>query len=149
MQLKQSYALRQFARLYRELDEIYHLLAVRSGLSDSAFVILYAMIELGEGCLQKEIADQYSVSPQTIHSSVRALEKKGYLYLTPGKRRDMHIYLTDLGKQVLEERIGPVVELENSVFKAMPPDESRELLRLMRNYLDLYRQQLNTISSED
>lgn len=149
MYLRQSHELQEFARLSRGLEEIYHILAVRSGLSDSAFLIFYAMIELGEGCLQKEIASQYFISPQTINSSVRALEKKGYLYLKPGKRRDMHIYLTDTGQQVLKERLGPIVQLENSIFEAMPPQESQELLRLTRKYLELFRQKLHTVSSED
>ena len=85
MRYRQSQDMRDFARLYKELEEMYHILAVRSGLSDSAFIIFYAMIELGEGCLQKEISNQYHISPQTINSSVRSLEKKGYIYLEPGK----------------------------------------------------------------
>ncbi len=149
MQYKQSHELQEFSRLYRELDGFYHILAMRSGLSDSAFLILYAMIEFGEGCLQKEIANLYSISPQTVNSSVRTLEKKGYIYLEAGKKRDMHIYLTDLGKQIIKERLDPIVEFENSIFKAMPPNESQELLRLTRKYLDLYRQKLNIVSSED
>ncbi len=149
MRYRQSQDMRDFARLYKELEEMYHILAVRSGLSDSAFIIFYAMIELGEGCLQKEISNQYHISPQTINSSVRSLEKKGYIYLEPGKRRDMHIYLTESGRQILEQRLGPVVEFENGVFNAMPPDERRQLLHLTRKYIDLYRKKLNTFSSED
>ncbi len=148
MGVEQNHELRQFGQMYRELDEIYHELAVRAGLSDSAFLILYAMIEIGEGCLQKDIARQYSISPQTVHSSVRVLERKGCLYLKPGKKRDMHIYLTDEGKRILEERLGPIVALENEIFQSMPADESRTLLNLTRKYLDLYRRKLNPVSSE-
>lgn len=148
VQYRPSYELREFDRLYRELEDIYHSLAIRSGLSDSAFVIFYFIMEYGEGCLQKEISDRYSISPQTVNSSVRNLEKKGYLYLKQGKKRDMHIYLTDAGKQILEKRLNPVVELENSVFQAMPSNEIQELLRLTRKYLELYREKLNTLSSE-
>ena len=52
----------------------------------------------------------------------------------------MHIYLADLGKQVLEKPLGPIIEFENSIFEAMPSNEIGELLRLTRKYLDLYRQ---------
>ena len=140
---------KEFARLAREFDEIYHILALRSGLSDSAFMIFGAIIDLGEGCLQKDICRLYFISPQTVNSSIRALVKKGYLQLKPGKKRDMHIYLTPSGRQMIEERLDPFLALENSVFDAIPPEESRELLRLTRKYLDIYRQKLNHFSSED
>ena len=43
--------------LYREYDSIFHDVALASGLSDSAFAILYHIMELGDGCLQKDICD--------------------------------------------------------------------------------------------
>ena len=53
---EQGKNLEAFNRLYREMDQIYHGLAVRLGMSDSGFIILYTIAELGEGCLQKDIA---------------------------------------------------------------------------------------------
>ena len=99
------------------------------------FLVFYAMIELGEGCLQKEIANWYFISPQTIHSSVRALEKRGHLYLKPGKRRDMHIYLTDSDRQIMREWLGPIIRMENGIFEAMLPRSRRHELRIMRLWL--------------
>ncbi len=49
--------LKEFNRLYKEFDELYHGIAVRAELSDSAFCILYAVVEMGDGCLQKEISN--------------------------------------------------------------------------------------------
>lgn len=98
-------------------------MALRSGFSDSAFLIFYAIAELGEGCLQKDIADRYFISRQTVSSSIRVLERKGYLFLKPGRRRDMHIFLTDSGKEILENRLHPFLVMEDDVIASMPTEE--------------------------
>ena len=86
--------LREFNCLYKEVDEIYHEIALKMGISDSGFIILYALAELGDGCLQKDIAKIYYISKQTVNSSISNLKKNGYVCLRPGKGRDMHICLT-------------------------------------------------------
>ena len=55
------------------------------GISDSGFIILYALAELGDGCLQKDIAKIYYISKQTVNSSISNLKKNGYVCLRPGK----------------------------------------------------------------
>ena len=54
----QGPGIREFNRLYKELDDLYHNLALRQGLSDSASIILYALYLLGDGCLQRDICDR-------------------------------------------------------------------------------------------
>lgn len=44
--------LKEFNFLYRKWDGLYHDLAIKAGMSDSAFFILYSIVELGDGCLQ-------------------------------------------------------------------------------------------------
>ncbi|MEI3013935.1 MAG: hypothetical protein V8T36_03785 [Ruthenibacterium lactatiformans] len=46
----QGPGIREFNRLYKELDDLYDNLALRQGLSDSASIILYALYLLGDGC---------------------------------------------------------------------------------------------------
>lgn len=129
--------LKEFNRLYKEFDELYHGIAVRAELSDSAFSILYAIVELGDGCLQKEISEHYCFSKQTINSSIQNLKSKGYLLLIQGKGHDKHIHLTEAGEQLVKEKIFPVMDMENAVFAEMSKDESQELLRLTKRYIQL------------
>ncbi len=68
MQPKPGRELKEFNYLYREMDGIYHQLALRAGLPDSAFYILYCIVEFGDGCLQRDIADHYqSANRPSIH----------------------------------------------------------------------------------
>lgn len=150
---RQTQKLEEFNCLCREMDGLYHELAVRAGMSDSAFYILYAIVEMGDGCLQKDISERYSFSKQTINSSIQNLRSKGYITLEQGKGRDKHIHFTDAGKQFAEDSVVPVMEMENEVFQEMPPQESQELLRLMKKYIQIFQkkteQNSKTMSSED
>ena len=141
MQNNQNRELKEFNRLYREMDGLYHMLALHAGLSDSAMFILDALAEMGGGCLQKDIAASYGISRQTINSATKKLEREGILTLTRGRKRDMHMHLTAAGEVLVKEKIFPIMELENSGFDLMTSEESRELLRLTAKYLLLFKEQ--------
>ena len=108
-----------------------------AGLSDSGFLVFYALAELGDGCTQQEIARHYYASKQTIHSSIKALEQKGYLTLAPGEGRDRRILLTPAGQRILEEKLTPVFQGEE-----MPAQELADLLALTRKYVGIHRRVL-------
>lgn len=145
MEVKQCAELREYNRLYKELENLYYEFSVKVGISDSAFWIMYTIIELGDGCLQKDVAERYSFSRQTISSSVRSLERKGYLTLQRGKGRNMHLILTPLGKELAQEKILPLIEAENRVFENMPMEEIGELLRLTRRYNEIFKEQIKDL----
>ena len=143
--IKQREELKTYNRIYREMDEIYHNAALQRGLSDSAFCILYAICEWGDGCRQKDISRSVCLSKQTIHSSIRRLEEEGYLTFRSGKGRSRHIYLTSTGRQLVEEKIFPLIRAENEVFDMMSEEEGRELLRLSEKYMELFRKKVKAL----
>ena len=67
----------EYNRMYKELDDLYHEIALGIGMSDGEFSALYAISSLGDGCLQRDICREVYVSKQTINSAVRKLEKNG------------------------------------------------------------------------
>ena len=130
-------ALKEYNHIYKETNRIYHDIALKLKLSDSAFDILYAICQLGDGCLQRDICSLSATSKQTINSSIRKLEQEGHIILKTGKGRQMHIFLTETGMELVKERIFPVIEIENKVFDALTEEESLELLRLSRKYIEI------------
>ena len=114
--------LTEFNRLSREITEVYHNIGTKLGISNSTFVILYALVELGDGCRQTDIAKAYFISKQTINSSVKKLEKEGYIELKSSKGHDQLIFITPKGKQLTEEKIYPIFEIENSVINEFSKD---------------------------
>lgn len=89
---------------------------------------------LGDGCLQRDICKTTFIPKQTVNSSIRNLEREGYLTLVHGKGRNMHIYLTERGKKMLKNMIYPVIDVENDSFKGLTDEESELLLRLLEKY---------------
>ena len=135
----QSEELKENNRIYREVDGMYHELCVKMGLSDSAFLILYSIVEMEGNCSQREIADRCCISRKTINSSVKNLEKVGFVTLESGAGRDKQIVLTKRGEQFVQEKIFPIMEVEDNAFLEMEPDERRELLRLNAKYAEAFR----------
>ena len=79
------------------------------------------------------------MSKQTINSSVKNLEKSGYIEFRQDKGNNKRIFLTPAGEKLVEEKITPVINIENDIFADMTPDESRGLLVLTQKYADLLR----------
>lgn len=102
MESKQNRALKEFDSLYKMIDDVYHEIALSMHLTDSAFLILYCLLELGDGCSQKDICKLYSISKQTVNSSVKSLEDKGVLIRKAGVGRDITYFLQSLDENFLK-----------------------------------------------
>lgn len=143
-----SPSLKEFNRIYKEMNEFYHELARTLHVSDSVFDIFYSLSEMGDGCLQKDICQASCLPKQTVHSSIRKLEKEGYLTLKSGKGRNMHIYLTDAGKQLIEQKLYPVHHLESDAFSVMTEEECQKMLELYSKYITAMRTGLPKIQED-
>ena len=143
-----SPSLREFNRIYKEMNEFYHELARTLHLSDSVFDIFYSLSEMGDGCLQKDICQASCLPKQTVHSSIRKLEEEGYLTLQAGKGRNMHIYLTDAGRKLIEQKFYPVHHLESDAFSVMTEEECRKMLELYSKYIAAMRAGLPKIQED-
>ncbi|MCI8480966.1 MAG: winged helix-turn-helix transcriptional regulator [Oscillibacter sp.] len=138
----------EFLRLDHQIEEFYHELAVRLGLSDSAFQVLWSVAELGEGCTQRDICRQFFLSKQTAHSSVRKLEQEGVLTLRPGSGREVAIFLTEKGKALVGEKVVPAMEAERAAARGLQAAEWETALRLMRKWFGLFREAAEAIPGQ-
>lgn len=102
MESKQNRALKEFDSLYKMIDDVYHEIALSMNLTDSAFLILYCLLELGDGCSQKDICKLYSISKQTVNSSVKSLEDKGVLIRKAGVGGISTYFLQSLDENFLK-----------------------------------------------
>lgn len=130
--------IKRFDYLYKQLDDAYHAIARKIGISDGAFIVLYSIAECGGGCQQKDIAEHYSVSRQTVNSATKSLAEKGYIHLTPGKGREMRLTFTPKGADFAEKQILPILSMENAAFAVLPPIEQEQLLQLAGKYVDAF-----------
>ena len=77
-------AYRDYVQINKEMDRVYHEMAVRLGLSDSALALLFTLWEEGDGLTPSQLYAEWSLSKQTGHSALAWLEDRGLVRLEPG-----------------------------------------------------------------
>lgn len=123
----------QLARLvqtYKRTDDIFHAYAVKQGLSDCAFWILYALCEDDQPCAQNDLCEKWYYSKQTVHSAVSSLMKADYVSLShmPGSRNRKLIILTPAGRKYVKERIRPVMDAEERALARLSAEERSQYI---------------------
>lgn len=132
---------------YKEIDHLYGKLAAKSGLSDSAFWVLYSICEHDGNCTQKGICEQWSYSKQTVNSSLKVLENRGLIKLIAANssKKSKHILLTEAGEAFAKEKVDVIFAMERSIFEKMNSSERQALLLSTRKYLELFREEMHLL----
>ncbi|MDE6906096.1 MAG: MarR family transcriptional regulator [Lachnospiraceae bacterium] len=121
--------------LIGETNAVYHDMAVKMGLSDSAMNILYTICDSGESCLLKEICRRSGISKQTVNSAIRKLEQEGMVYLKSADSRNKYVCLTNRGKELSQNTVIRMIQAENEIFASWPKEEVDIYLELTEKYL--------------
>lgn len=122
-----------------EIDNMYQAVLLKNGLSDSEYVVLFSILELGEGCLQKDIANNSYINKKTTNSTIKKLEKNGFITLKAGKYPNMHIFLTEEGKKYINERIIPIVDIQTKVMESVPNTDFDNLVKTYSKYIQIFK----------
>lgn len=94
------------------------------------------------GCSQKEISDNFHITPASVAVSIRRMCASGLIYRTEDEAdaRVKHIFLTEDGKNVLRKCDRQLMELDQKMFEGVSEDEAvrfRETLtKLISNLTD-------------
>lgn len=135
----------EFISLQHQIDEYYHELAVKQNLSDSAMLVLWSLMELGEGCTQRDICGQFALSKQTVNSSVRKLAEEGFLSLRPGTGREVQVCLTERGRALIQEKVVPIRDAEKAASLALGEEGMSAMLRFTREWFQLFQKEGSSI----
>lgn len=135
----------QYTYLAGEINALYHEAAVKMGISDSVQNILYVLGDRDGHCLQSEVSKLTGISPQTINSAIRRLEKDGIVYLQQGKGRNTILCLTEKGKEFAAEKMNPLYEVEEKIWNEWTEEEQQQYLALTKKYRDGLKKYISTI----
>lgn len=138
--------LKYFNSMLSEIDNLYQKLLLTINISESEFIVLFAILELGEGCSQKNIAENRYINKKTINSAIKKLQKEGYIRLEAGKYPNMQIYLTDEGKKYIKEKVIPIIEVENTALESMPDAEFNLLIKCYEAHMSTFRNEVMKFS---
>jgi DNA-binding MarR family transcriptional regulator len=141
--------LRHINNMLSEISNIYQRLLLLKNVPESVFIVMSSILEFGEGCLQKEIAERSYINKKTVNSTIKKLQKEEYIELKAGKYPNMHIYLTEKGRLYMNENIVPIIKLENMVLDSMPTKEFETLVDSYKKYIDTFREHVERFSLEN
>lgn len=130
-----SKEMRRYNHLMGEIDGVYHEMARKLGLSDSAMLVLYTICVRGDVCPLREICRSSGLSKQTVNSALRKLETEGAVYLVPASTKSKNVCLTEAGKALAARTAGQIILIENEIFDAWPREDVAQYLDLTERYL--------------
>ncbi|MCI9545205.1 MAG: MarR family transcriptional regulator [Lachnospiraceae bacterium] len=135
-------SLKRFNYLTSEIEATYHEAALKLGLSDSALTILYTLCNYKGSCPLADIQRLSGISKQTLNSAIRKLETECIVYLETFQGKKKRAYLTDKGKELTENTVARLIEIENAIFASWTKAEQELYLELTQRYLDAFRDKL-------
>ena len=142
--------IQDFNQLLKRMDNVYDKLAKSSGISDTAFWIIYTVKNEKETYKQKDLCDMWSYSKQTINSALKRLEEQNIIKLESvlENKKDKKIVLTKTGEKIAKELIEPVNEIEKKSLGKIK--EKREFLNLFKKYIETIEEETeNFIKSKE
>ena len=110
-----------------------------SGLgSPMILFILHNYGNRGEIASQRELAQALRVSPATIATSLKSLERLGYVekHLDDLDNRRNRVAITEAGRQALQQCFAAFQEVNRRMMEGLTPEEQQDLNRLHRKMLD-------------
>ncbi len=141
--------LKRFNYLSNEIDAAYHEAALQLGFSDSALMILYTLCNYGGCCLLTTIHRLSGISKQTINSALRKLEADQILYLETFDGKKKKVCLTDKGRELAENTVARLIEIENEIFASWPKEDQEVYLELTQKYLEIFRDKIKKLTKGD
>lgn len=135
-----SKELKRHNHLITEIEGVYHEMALKLGLSDSAMAILYTICNQGESCLLQDICRQSGLSKQTINSALRKLEAENVLYLEMAGSRNKNVVLTESGKALARRTALQLIQIENEIFASWTQEDVDKFLKQTEEFLEALKE---------
>lgn len=136
--------MKRFNYLTQEIDKIYHDASFKLGISDSVMQILYTLLSYGRSCTIGDIVTM-GVSKQTVNSSLRKLEKEGYILLEKIDGRKKRVLLTDSGRELAERTALKIIKIENEIFEQWSQEDADNYMRLTALYCKMLREKTDDL----
>ena len=94
-----------------------------------------------QGLTQRELAQRLEVSPAAVTTSLKSLEKRGYIHREPepGDARRNRVRLTDEGRQAVETCTACFQRVNDRLVRGLSEEEKEQIRCLFRKMLDNLR----------
>ncbi len=127
--------LRRLNQLQNELENVYHEASLRLGLSDSASIILYTLLDMDGKCMLRDLIRLTALSKQTVHSALQNLRRDGIIDIECISTRARRISLTEAGQTYAQATAGRLLQAEASVFAGWSDADTERFFALYGRYV--------------
>ena len=128
--------IQEFNQIDGRISSPYHAAALKMGLSDSEFRILYTLAVNEPGYLQSALREATGMGRSTVNSALKKLEREGILTLSPGSGRHTCVSLTAQGHRLADRTVCRLIRLEDRIYAGWTSEEQALLLRLNRDFTE-------------
>lgn len=142
--------IREYYRLWREIDMVYSRLARKLGISYYSLLTLHALWEYREHCSQKLICERWVLPKQTVNSILKEFEHQGYITFREmaEDRRNKQILLTDRGDRFARRIIGALFAVEENVMRRFSDERRAAMIADNRAYLEFLKEGMEGLDYE-
>ncbi len=141
----------QIEQQRKEQDFIYHNVAVKFGLSDTAMWVLYNVYASKDIITQQELCRQCFLAKQTVNTAITSLSKNGYVELEviPGTRNQKKILLTSKGNTLAKSTIALLIDAEYRAYSALSHEELETYLEMTTRLTISLREETEKLQGEN
>lgn len=121
----------------KELNSLYHIAAVKSGVSDGEICVWSMLLTTDKEYSQQDLCELLFLPKQTINSIISGMKKKGYISLehVPGTKNRKVIRLSDNGRNYGRKNIMWIFEAEQHAMEDTDPHEISTLASMLEKYI--------------
>ena len=142
-----NHIIKEYNEILGQINEAYHEVANKLGLSDSEMEIFYIFYIYGDGCRQSVLYKESGLTKSTINSAIRKLEREGIFYLKPGEGRNTLLFATEKGKERIHDSIEKIIQLESSIYDSWSLEDQQTFIRLNRAYADDIKKKIKDLEN--
>lgn len=135
----------------KEQDALYHSVAVKFGLSDTAMWVLYLVSETDDDLTQQDLCKQSFYAKQTINTAINSLVKNGFVELIPipGTRNHKKVHLTDAGRELVKDTTDRLKITEQNAYGKLDEEELRAYLDITSRLTGYLREETEKLIQEE
>ena len=131
----------------KEQNAIYHSVAAKFGLTDTALWVLYCISEPDEDQTQQDLCRRGFYAKQTINTAIAGLAKNGFVELipVPGTRNHKKIHLTPKGEELVDRTARPLKIAEENTYGRISEEELSAYLETANRLNEYLREETDKL----
>jgi DNA-binding MarR family transcriptional regulator len=98
---------------------------------------LLSVLQQKDGLTQRELGEELDIRPSSVGELVRKLEANGLVIRQNNKddRRVMNVYLTEIGRELIENNASLQTEIQANLFQDISEDEKEVFARVLEKMI--------------